>query len=61
MTLEQQRERERAQADRRAWVQMGLALVGAAAVLGSVAGAGYGWVRSAACWCCNPEDEEPYQ
>lgn len=50
------REQDRASADRKAWVQLGLALVGAAAVLGSVAGAGWGWVSSMRCWCCENQE-----
>lgn len=39
--------------DRRAWVQLGLALIGAGAVFGSVAGAMFGIAKGAiGCWCC---------
>lgn len=47
---------DRSRDDRKAWVQLGLALVGGAAVLGSVAGALFGAIRSASCWCCENQE-----
>lgn len=38
-------------------VQFVLALVGAAAVLGSVAGAAWGYVTTLKCWCCIEQGE----
>lgn len=39
-------------ADVKREVQFVMALVGAAALLGSIAGAAFGWASSADCWCC---------
>lgn len=36
-----------------------LASLGAASLLGSLFGACLGWTRSLACFCCDPESEEP--
>ena len=36
-----------------------LLLTAGAAALGGVAGAAFGWTRTLACWCCDPENEEP--
>jgi hypothetical protein len=47
---------DRSADDRKAWLQFGLALVGGAAVLGSLFGGAYGFVRSASCWCCQNEE-----
>lgn len=45
-------------AEKRAWLQLGLAIVGFGAVAGSVTGAAFGWMRT--CWCCwDVENEEP--
>lgn len=44
--------------DRKAWVQFGLALIGAGAVFGSVAGAALGWVSTLRCWCCDEEGQD---
>ena len=48
---------DRTRQDRKAWVQLGLALIGGAAVLGSVAGGFFGWVSTASCWCCQEEGQ----
>lgn len=48
---------DRTKSDRKTWVQLGLALIGGAAVLGSVAGAAWGWISSARCWCCDQSND----
>lgn len=51
-------DQERRRQDRTAWVQLGLALIGGAAVLGSIAGAALGYVSSMRCFCCEEGEGE---
>lgn len=45
-------------ADVKREVQFVMALVGAAALLGSTAGAAFGWMSTLRCWCCDEEGQE---
>ena len=36
-----------------------LAALGLVTIAGSLIGGVFGWARTAACWCCDPENAEP--